>query len=113
MATSGPTLFVSRDVKYTAATDSLELGWIDALSSNHDLLVVKVQQYMVGLGHLLLPIFIAGHRVSGAMKRLLVNVSLSRRDLHLCPRCGIAEDKIEGRQALVIRSILLIDIRGL
>ena len=44
----------SGDVKYASAADALELGWIDPPPSNHDLLVVKVEQYMICLRHLFL-----------------------------------------------------------
>ena len=45
------------DVKYASAADALELGWIGPPSSNDDLLVVKVEQYMIRLGHLFVQIF--------------------------------------------------------
>ena len=45
---------VSGNVENTAATNSLELGWSGPLSSALDLLVVKVEQYVICLWHLLL-----------------------------------------------------------
>jgi len=39
----------SGNVKNAPAANSLEFGWIDPPPSNHDLLVVKVEQYMICL----------------------------------------------------------------
>ena len=44
----------SGNVKNAPAASSLEFGWIDPLPSNHDLLVVKIEQYMICLWCLLL-----------------------------------------------------------
>jgi hypothetical protein len=39
----------SGNAKNASAANSLEVGWIDAPPSNHDPLVVKVEQYMICL----------------------------------------------------------------
>ena len=44
----------SGNVKNAPSANSLEFGWVSASSSNYDLFVVKVEQYMIHLRHPLL-----------------------------------------------------------
>ena len=99
----------SGDLKYSAPADSLELRWTHPSAFNHDLLVVEVEQYVMCVRHLLLCVFCSIDRRGGAVKRTLINATLGPRHLNLCPRCRIAEHKIERFKTLIIGSIIVVD----
>ncbi len=83
----------SRDVKYASATD----------------LVVKVEQHMIRLGHVFLPILGDVYRACGTVKRLLMDMTPGPIDPDLCRLSRIAEDEIERSDSVVVWLTVLID----
>jgi hypothetical protein len=72
-------------MKYAPAADALQLGWMNPFPSQDDLLMVEVEQYMLGRRQPLLFVFSGLHRGRGAVKRLLMDLTLGVGDLDLCP----------------------------